>query len=251
VSSTYGDAVKSRAILEQGVALARQVEDRWPLARCLVRLGTFMPLSDPAAARAIREEAVAVSRSIGDRFVLSQGLFGLTVDHLLDGDPDAAEPAAEGALEAAREGGSVQHVFLSLITLVMIGCEQGDLNKARDYCRHTMSSARDLGSPTWMMLVLFSFGLLHSHSAEPLRGVRLLSAAETQLRQRGIDIRAEGMRDVMVMQEAIDRILATTRSRYDDAEVEAAWSEGQQLTLEQAIALATEDDAELALLVSN
>jgi predicted ATPase/class 3 adenylate cyclase/DNA-binding XRE family transcriptional regulator len=244
MSSTYGDVAASRAMLEEGVSLARQVEDRWPLARCLVRLGTFMPLTDPAAARAIREEAVAVARSVGDRFVLSQGLFGLAVDHLLEGNVTAAEPAAAEALQAARAVGSVQHVFLALILLVSIACEQGDLTKARDYSHQTLASAQDLGSPMWMMLVLFSFGLLNSYGGELLRGVRLLAAAETLLQKRGIDIRTEGMRDIMVMKEAVDKTLATARARYDATAVEAAWTEGQQLTVEQAVALATEDEAQ-------
>jgi len=248
MSSTYGDVVASRATLEEGVSLARQVEDRWPLARCLVRLGTFMPLSDPAAARAIREESVAVARSVGDRFVLSQGLFGLAVDHLLEGNVTAAEPAAAEALAAARAVGSVQHIFLSLIVLATVACEQGDLIKARDYSRQTLTSARDLGSPMWLMLVLFSLGLLHSYGGELLRGVRLLAAAETLLRNRGIDIRTEGMRDVMVMKEAVDKTLATARAQFDAAAVEAAWTEGQQLTVEQAVALATQDGDTEALL---
>ncbi len=243
MSSTYGDVVSARATLEEGVALARQVEDRWPLARCLVRLGSFMPLTEPAAAHAIREEAVAVARGVGDRFVLSQGLFGLTVDHLLEGNIAAAEPAAEEALQAARAVGSVQHVFLSMILLVSIACEQGDMVKARNYCRQVLTSARELGSPMWLMLVLFSFGLLASFGDQHLRGVRLLAAAETLLRRRGIDIRTEGMRDVMVMKEGVDSALTRARAQFGAAAVEAAWTEGQQLTVEQALALAIEDDA--------
>jgi predicted ATPase/class 3 adenylate cyclase len=242
MSSTYGDVVSARATLEEGVELARQVEDRWPLARCLVRLGSFMPLTEPASARAIREEAVAVSRSVGDRFVLSQGLFGLAVDHLLEGNIAAAEPAAAEALEAARAIGSVQHVFLSLIVLVSIACEQGDLIKARDYGRQVLASARALGSPMWLMLVLFSFGLIASFGDQHLRGVRLLAAAETLLRNRGIDIRTEGMRDVMVMKEGVDDALTRARAQFDAAAVEAAWAEGRQLTVEQALALVTEGD---------
>jgi hypothetical protein len=93
----------------------------------------------------------------------------------------------------------------------------------------------------WLMLVLFSFGQLNSRGEELLRGVRLLAAGETLLRRRGIDIRSEGMRDVMVMKEAVDKALATARAQFAAEVVEAAWTEGQQLTVEQALALATED----------
>jgi hypothetical protein len=202
-----------------------------------------MPLTEPEAARAIREEAVAVARSVGDRFVLSQGLFGLAVDHMLEGNVVAAAPAAEEALAAARAIGSVMHTFLAIITVVSVSCEQGNLEKANSYCQEALALAQESGSPQWGVLVLFAFGLVAGYGDQSLRGVRLLVAAEALLRRHGIDIRTEGMRDVMMMKEAVDKALATARARYDAAAVEAAWTEGQQLTVEQALALATEDVA--------
>jgi predicted ATPase/DNA-binding SARP family transcriptional activator len=51
------DIQTARARLEEGVSLARQVEDRWPLALCLLRLAGSMR-TNHAAARRIREEGV-------------------------------------------------------------------------------------------------------------------------------------------------------------------------------------------------
>jgi hypothetical protein len=74
---------------------------------------------------------------------------------------------------------------------------------------------------------------------QPLRGVRLLVASDTLLRQRGINISVKGMRDLMVIKRAVDAALETARTHLDMAAFEAAWAEGEQLTVEQAMALAT------------
>ncbi len=225
----------ARARLEEGVALARQVEDRWPLAMCLLRLAGSMR-TDHAAARRIREEGVAVARSVGDKSVLSQGLIGLVTDHLLEGNVTAAAPVAAEALAEARAIGSATHVMLSLLQLVIITCFQGDQAKAKGYCLQVLAFARETGSPQWLMLVLFAFGVAACFSGQPRRGARLLVAAVTLLGQRGIDISDESERDVMVLRQALEMA-----QQLDPAAFEAVRAEGQQLTLEQALALAIEN----------
>jgi hypothetical protein len=242
--SADGDVQTARARLEEGVSLARVVEDRWPLAVCLVRLGSFLPLSDDAAARPIRAEAVAVARSVGDKSVLSQGLFGWATDHLLEGNLVAAAPVAEEALAVARAIGSVMHVILSLLVLVIVSCSQRELAKANGYCLQALAFAQETGSPQWLLLVQVGFGLVTCFGGEPLRGVQRLAAAETLLRQCGIDIRVEGMRDLMVIKQALDAALETARAQVDPATFETAWAEGQQLTAEQGLALATEIESD-------
>jgi predicted ATPase/DNA-binding SARP family transcriptional activator len=244
MSSTEGGVQMGRDRLEEGVALAREVADRWPLAVCLVRLGTFLPLTEPAVARAIREEAVAVARSVGDKSVLSQGLVGLATDHLLEGDLSAAAPAAEEALANARAIGSVMHVMLSLLVLVITSCLLDDLAKANAYRSQVWAVARETGSTQWLSLALLPFGLVASFSGQTERGVRLLAATETLLRQHGINISAEGMRDLMILKQALDTALEKARTQLDAAVFEAALREGRALTAEQAIALATEDESD-------
>jgi hypothetical protein len=228
------DVQTARARLEEGVSLARQVEDRWPLAMCLIRLAGSMR-TDHEAARRIREEGVVVARSVGDKSVLSQGLIGLVTDQLLEGNVTAALPLAEEALAEARAIGSTTHVMLSLLQLVLITCYQGDRAKAKGYCLQVLAFARETGSPQWLLLVLFAFGVAACFSGQPRRGARLVVAAVTVLRQRGIEIRDEHERDVMVLRQALERA-----QQLDPAAFEAERAEGQQMTLEQALALAAE-----------
>jgi predicted ATPase/DNA-binding XRE family transcriptional regulator len=232
------DVQMARAHLEEGVSLARQVEDRWPLAMCLIRLAGALR-TDNATARRIREEGVAVARSVGDKSVLSQGVIGLVTDNLLEGNLTAAAPLAEEALAEARAIGSATHILLSLLQLVLIKCYQGDPAEAKRYCFEMLAFVRETGNSQWLLLVLLAFGEVASFGGQPQRGARLLVTAVALLRKRGIKISDEAERDVMVLRQAVERA-----QQLDPAAFEAAWAEGQQMTMEQALALATENEGE-------
>jgi hypothetical protein len=175
--------------------------------------------------------------------VLSQGLIGLVTDHLLEGNVTAAAPVAAEALAEARAIGSATHVMLSLLQLVIITCFQGDRAKAKRYCLQVLAFARETGSPQWLLLVLFAFGVAACFSGQTRRGARLLVAAVTLLRQRGITISDESERDLMVLRQTLERA-----QQLAPAAFEAARAEGQQMTLEQALALATENASQDAQL---
>ena len=70
---------------------------------------------------------------------------------------------------------------------------------------------------------------------EPGRGVRLLAAFETGLGQHGMKL-PDRDPSIMVLRQALVR----ARVQLGPATYEAAWAEGQRMTMEQALALATE-----------
>ncbi len=235
-----GDVQTSRTRLEEGVSLAREVEDRWPLAMCLVRLATPLLNIDVAASHRIREEGVAVARSVGDKSVLSQGLLGMASSYFMKGNLTEAVSLQEEALAEARAIGSVTHVFLSLFGLTTFTCLQGDLARAKGYGFELLALAQEMGALLGFGFGLFAFGFVASFGGQPGRGVRLLAAAEAFGRQRGVSISAWGGPLLMIYNQALEK----ARSQLDPATFEAALQEGRAMTLEQALALATEDESE-------
>jgi predicted ATPase/DNA-binding XRE family transcriptional regulator len=228
-----------RAIVrvEEGVSLAREVEDRWPLAVCLLRLAAAVAVTDVAAARRIGEEWMAVARSVGDRSVLSLGLGGMASFYWGEGNLTAAS-LAEEALAEARAIGSVTQVFLSLTMLIFTACLQGDLATAREYCVQVVAYTRETGASQWLVLGLLGFGTVACFGGQAEQGVRLVAAGHTPLRQRGLDLSKVGP-GFMIVGQALEK----ARARLSPAAFELAWAEGQQMTLEQGLALATENDS--------
>jgi predicted ATPase len=227
------------ARLEEGVALAREVKDRWPLAMCLVRLAGALAYSDAAAARRIREEGVAVARSVGDKSVLSQGLEGLAPLYWLEGNLTTAASVAEEALAEARAIGSVTQVFLSLGMLIFTSSFQGDLAQARGHCFEALVYARETGASHWLFIGLLGFGVVACFGGQAERGIRLFAAGTTPLRERGLDLSnlpGWGGPSFTIIEQTLEK----AREQLGPAAFATAWAEGQQLTIEQAVALATE-----------
>jgi len=228
------------ACLEEGVALGRQIEDPWPLAVCLIRMGDALkPGGQAAAARPFLEEGVASARRIGDKSVLSEGLRELGSVYYIAGDLTAAESLTEEALANGRVIGSLVSVFLALFQLVIISCLQNDPVKAKRYCLEAWALGKDTGSPFVALFALLTFGLAASVGGEAGRGVRLLAAAQALLARIDVNL-GEGEPTMMVVRQVLEK----AQAQLGPEAFQAAWTEGQQMTLEQALAFATENASE-------
>ena len=240
-----GEVPTALARLEEGVSLAREVEDPWPLAVCLSRLGDVLKITNNVAtARPILEEGVALARRVGDKSVLSDALRELGPLYYAEGDHTTAARVFEEALAEARAIGSLPYVFLALFQLVIISCLQNDLVKAKGYCFEAWALARDTGASLVMAFAPVAFGLVALFGGETGRGVRLLAAFEVLVGRHGLKMPEGSEPTMMVLKKA----LAKAQAQLGPAAFEAAWAEGQQMTLEQALALATENEGEDSLL---
>jgi predicted ATPase/class 3 adenylate cyclase len=237
--SLDGDVQTSRARLEEGVALAREVEDRWPLVMCLARLAyAVATVGDVAAARRMGEEWLALARSVGDKSVLSLGLTGLAPIYWLEGNLTTAASVAEEGLAVARAIGGVSQVFVSLFMLIFASSLQGDLAKARGYCFEMLAYSRETGTSHTLLMGLIGFGVVACLGGEVERGVRLVATGEALLRQRGLDLSnmpGGGGPGFMVLGQTLAKAQAQLGPSF-----ELVWAEGEHMTLEQALALATE-----------
>ena len=241
ITNMEGDVPTARAQLEESVSLAREVGDPWLLAFCLVRLAGAVERTDAAAGRQIREEGVTVARKVGDRSILSEGLGDLAPFYLLEGDLTTAESLVGEALAAAREIRDFVHVIISLLYLVIVTCSQGDTLKAKVYCFQALDVARETGASQWLLLVTFGFGMVALFRGQSERGVHLFAATLTFARQLGFNLlKGEGGPGFMIFRQALDK----AQAQLGPAAFQAAWAEGQQMTMEQAIALAIENESE-------
>jgi len=84
-------------------------------------------------------------------------------------------------------------------------------------------------------------GLAAIFSGEPQLGVRLLAAFERLARQFGMNF---GSAEREPVSRVYRQALAKAQAQLGPAAFQAAWAEGQQMTMEQALALATENESE-------
>ena len=242
MSNMEGNIPTARAHLEESVSLARQVGDPWLLAFCLERLAGVVERTDVAAGRQIREEGVALARKAGDRSVLSEGLGDLAPFYLLEGNLTTAAALVEEALAAAREIRDLVHIEISLLYLTIVTCSQGDTMKAKGYCFEALAFAQEKGSSQWVLLAVWGFAIVAIFSGQSERGARLFAAVDSMTRQHGISLIEGGERGpgVSVLRQGLEK----ARAQLGPVAFQAAWAEGQQMTPEQALALATENENE-------
>jgi hypothetical protein len=131
-------------------------------------------------------------------------------------------------------------MLLALYFLVVITCLRGNREKASEYWLQLEALSRETGNPLAALFAGSAFGFVLIISGQPERAVRLLAAFEVQIRQRGMKLREMG--GTMLM--AHNQFLEMARAQLDTITFQAAWTEGQQMTLEQALALATENNNE-------
>ena len=238
--TTMDDFEMALTYLEEGIPLARTIEDPWPLAACLIRMGDALkPRGEAAVARPFLEEGVALARTIGDKALLSEGLRELGSLYYAGGDFSGAARVTEEALVEARSIGGFFQVFLALLQLVIISCLQNDLAKAKGYCHALWALIRDLGALFAAGFGLLASGVLACFGGEPQRGVQLITALEVLFSKHGIHP-GEGDALTKVVRQGMER----ARAELGPAAFELAQQAGYVLTPEQAIALATENEGD-------
>jgi len=153
---------------------------------------------------------------------------------------------AEGDLERARElheqslalHRALESKALLPTALYNLGCvliHFGELDRSQALFRESISIELDRRIHIDCHIMGFSF--LANARGQPLRATRLLAASQMLREALGIHVDVGDRPDY-------EHALADLRAQLGDAAFEAAWAEGQVLSLEQAVALALNEQAE-------
>jgi hypothetical protein len=177
---------------------------------------------------------ITMSHKIFTALLLEIMIMEKAVQRLKD-PPQAAARVTEEALAEALGMGSTFGVLTASFQLVVISCLQNDLVKAKSYRYKLWGLAQDTGVQLWAGIALIAFVLVAIFGGESQWGVRALAAFESSFGRFGFKM-PEGDPSTMVIRQALEK----ARAQLGDVTFQAAWAEGQQMTMEQALALAAE-----------
>jgi hypothetical protein len=171
--------------------------------------------------------------------LLSEGLRELGTINYADGNLEVAASLTAEALALGRAIGSVPHIFLALFHSIVVACMQGDPATAKGFCAEILEYREAAGSLFGAALVVSSFGLVACLGGEPGKGVPMLAVAFRLIGQAGGTdlLSAEDDPTIKLVRQALEE----AQAQLGPAAFQAAWADGQQLTVEQALALATAD----------
>ncbi|HJR80925.1 MAG TPA: tetratricopeptide repeat protein [Anaerolineales bacterium] len=264
------DHAGARSLCEQGLALFRELGDRVAVADTLHSLGHItINQGDLEAAQSYLEESLWIAQERGNKIGFVEALGDLGLVAYLQGDYPTAHSRLEDSLLRFREANLLPGAVSALNRLGDLARCQGDYEKADRLYTEGLSLYREMGDldeiPSMLhnlgytaqqrgdyaeAMALFKEGLSIQYKmgnragiAECLMGIAsVLSAqgkAEAAARLLGA---AEAMRESAgaslwpANRVEYDRILTSLKSALDEPAFAAAWSAGQALNTEQAIA---------------
>ncbi len=166
-ASSLGDVGAARALLEESVALYRELEDKRSLAEALSELGWCMfQQNDFAAAHTLLEEGVVLARSAGDRWTLAYALRSLGWFMRYQDDLEAARLPLEESVTLCRELGDKHALSRTLSYLTEVTLSQGNVTQAVAMAQESLALAREQGNKPDIVQALYRLAIVTSYQKD-------------------------------------------------------------------------------------
>jgi predicted ATPase/class 3 adenylate cyclase len=264
-----GAFATARALLEESLAIQRQLGDRANVAVALSNLGTVaVHQGEMAMARALLEEGLAIRRELGNQVDIAGALDDLGTAAIEWGDTPAARALLEESLAIRRELGDKAGIAATLNNAGMAAGKQGDYAAARSFLEESVLLCREVGDKWLHAVTLDTLGDLARAQADlaaarlryeesliicgeledmraglyGLEGLAGVACAQgqheraTQLFAAAAALRDAGGVPLRISERADhDRDLAAARSGLGEEAFAAAWAEGREMTPAQAM----------------
>ena len=166
--SLFGDEERALPLLEESLALARELGDESSVARCLDILGLYAFFAnEPQRARELLEESVVLARRSGDNWCLADALGTLGSIYPLQGEAELADSVASEGLAIARRFGDRQGMRMSLFGLALAAARRGELEAARARAEEGLAISREIGDGWFISYFLWILAGVELDSGNP------------------------------------------------------------------------------------
>lgn len=232
LAAQQGQIDSARSLYEESLAIRRQLGDKPQVANLMNNLAILARMQgDSERARSIHMEVLGIRRETGDRFGLALSLNNLGNIGLDLGDYEEAKARLEEAVVIQREIGSKFHIANALNNLGNVVRAQGDYIHARRLYVESLQINRELGDGWAIAYLLEDIGCLEALTREPVRALKLAGAASVLRQKIGAPLPVND-------QVKLDKALQVARDSLSEPDQNAAWAEGREMALEQAMAFA-------------
>ncbi len=220
----------ANALYEDGLAIARQVENARLISQCLHSLGvTAGRQGDYARAEALLEEAIAVEREAGAGAMtppLAALLNNLAIVAKHQGNYARAASLLQESLDFKRAGGDQLGIAASLANLGNLALAQKDYAGAKAAFLESLMLRLPLGDKKGIEVTLSGLAELALVQRQPVRSARLYGACQALCHAIGFTPTPDD--------QDLERDLALLRQQLGEADFAAAWAMGASMTWEQA-----------------
>jgi tetratricopeptide (TPR) repeat protein len=234
----HGDLMEAQRLLDSCSSLARAIGDLGTAAEALNRLGlAFHFEGDDRRALDSMEESVALARRQTNSAVLALTLSNLGYLCCRLGDLDRAEAAASEGLNLSRWLGDHDSESVNLRVLGQVAQRRGDPGRARTLLHEALQLAWVHGDPRRIAQMVAFVADLAATLGDGIRAARLMGAATTIREPTGYRLTSEPRERTA----ETDALVGPLRAALGEEAWVAAFTAGQALSLEEAIAEALEE----------
>ena len=244
MASVVGDHAQAWQLLQETLAIRRELADPLPIVECLSRLGgVAADRGDLVTARSLLERALSDCVAAGARLEEATVLARLGEVCHLQGNLRRARALLEQSLAITREFGG-RHTYPSLIRLGHVAVDQGDFERAKALFTEAVPIYYQAFDDPWRVaLPLENFALLAVAQGQAERGLHLAGAAAAIRSARDVT----GFYYFRAARTRAERAVDQARLVLGEDVSEAAWAAGQSMSAAQAVSYAlSEDDASAA-----
>jgi non-specific serine/threonine protein kinase len=233
----HGQTERAATWVQESLLLFRRHGSNWSMVSLRFVQGLVaQEQGDLEQAQILGAESLALFQDIGDRrgIALVRGyLLGPVARE--QGDLERAIALGEASLALGRDLGDGGVIGWALLGLGLATCAQGDLERARATLAEGLALFWARGMRWFLAQCLAGLATVACRQGQALRAARLAGATAALLSRMAAPLpRSERV--------GYDRAVAPARAALGDDTFTAAWSAGQALPPEQAVAYALEDD---------
>jgi non-specific serine/threonine protein kinase len=239
--ATFQDEYEvAKALIEEGLALSRELGDKEGIASSLANLCGVAMLGqrDDIPVVEALEEAKKLRPEISDRRTVGNLLILEGRLALARGDLDRAVALGEESLAMYREARDTYGIVMCLLHIAFVTFARGEHERTAALLREGLRLSRELEHTVFIQYCVTGLAGVDASRGRPVRAATLWGAAERLSELSGGHIVREGKATI-----AYERTLTSARSQMDEAAWTAAWSEGRAMGTEQALEYALEHEA--------
>jgi len=225
-----GDMRAAQAFYNECLELTRAGGEKRTLANAIYNASFPMLVdrTDPAAARRLLEEALAFYRELGDDSGISKCQWAISTCLYYEERFDDAINADEEAIAIFRRANNPFGLGWALHTRTLLALKKSDIEAARNSMQEALTIFAAAGDMSGIVLLLDDAAEVASAEGNRTAAIRLAAAAGAHQEASGA-----GLGTVINVMEGRQR-----RDYVVTDEDELAWSEGQAMSVDQAIAVA-------------
>src|SRR5213080_3205376 len=221
------DMESAQRFYDECLELTRTTGDKRALANALYNAAfpNVVNMRESERPRALLLEALPLFRELGDQSSVGRTLWGLGNGYYFDRDYPTAKTTLEESHAVFRTIDDRFGLGWALHTHGLVSLKMGDIEAARKDFLEAIELFKEGGDVSGMVLQLDNLSQVIRAAGDPGTATRLASAARVHQRSTGT-----GIGQLLSEQEG-----RTGREGLSPQDAERVWTEGQALTLDQAL----------------